>query len=178
MNADRLSLWNIGVALLFAAVSLMGAWTDGGLNATPTIAAHIWTPIFWWAGLRIYLAPWYRALKRHHPQAAAIGLIDVLLGWTFVGWVVAAAWCETISGERCSECLSPCPKGARRCSHCGAEIIKAPPKQRQWIATRLVKRVIERATRTKKPATPATVARPLLRATPVYPDMPPPSPWR
>lgn len=30
-----------------------------------------------------------------HPQAEAIIILNVLLGWTFLGWVVALVWAAT-----------------------------------------------------------------------------------
>ena len=39
----------------------------------------------------IYLAPSLIAYKRAHHQLGAIAVINVLLGWTVVGWVVALA---------------------------------------------------------------------------------------
>jgi H+/gluconate symporter-like permease len=43
------------------------------------------------AGAAAYLAPTIVALLRHHHQAAAIVVINLLLGWTFIGWVVSLA---------------------------------------------------------------------------------------
>jgi hypothetical protein len=39
----------------------------------------------------LYLAPSLVAYKRAHHQLGAIAVINVLLGWTVVGWVVALA---------------------------------------------------------------------------------------
>jgi hypothetical protein len=41
--------------------------------------------------LALYLLPWLIALQRGHPNAGSIAVIDIFLGWTFVGWVVALA---------------------------------------------------------------------------------------
>jgi hypothetical protein len=38
-----------------------------------------------------YFAPLCVAAIRHHHQLGAIAVVNVLLGWTFVGWVVALA---------------------------------------------------------------------------------------
>ncbi len=38
-----------------------------------------------------YFAPLCVAAARHHHQLGAIAVVTVLLGWTFVGWVVALA---------------------------------------------------------------------------------------
>jgi hypothetical protein len=47
--------------------------------------------------LAIYLIPCFVAFKRSHPQQGSIIIINILLGWTFIGWVVALAWaCSSI----------------------------------------------------------------------------------
>ena len=35
------------------------------------------------------------AVKRGHPNAAAIFILNLLLGWTFLGWVAALVWSFT-----------------------------------------------------------------------------------
>ncbi len=44
------------------------------------------------AALGVYLAPSFIARARHHPRALEIVLVDVLLGWTAIGWVTALLW--------------------------------------------------------------------------------------
>jgi Superinfection immunity protein len=44
-----------------------------------------------------YLLPTLVALARHHRQRQAIAALNILLGWTFVGWVVALVWALTVS---------------------------------------------------------------------------------
>ena len=43
-------------------------------------------------GLFIYFLPTYIASKRKHSNKASIILVNILLGWTFIGWVVAIVW--------------------------------------------------------------------------------------
>jgi len=45
----------------------------------------------------VYFMPTIVALKRKHPQESAIGALNVLLGWTFLGWVGALVWACTAS---------------------------------------------------------------------------------
>lgn len=48
----------------------------------------------------LYVLPWYVAARRGHPQAQAIAVLTILLGWTLLGWVVALVWAFTaIPGE-------------------------------------------------------------------------------
>ena len=40
----------------------------------------------------VYFLPALVALNRHHQSAGPIFVIDLFLGWTLLGWVVALAW--------------------------------------------------------------------------------------
>lgn len=40
----------------------------------------------------IYMAPTLIAANRKHTNLVSIFAINLWLGWTFVGWVVALAW--------------------------------------------------------------------------------------
>jgi hypothetical protein len=46
--------------------------------------------------LALYLIPSVVARGRGHHNWPAIAVVNVLLGWTFVGWVVALAWACTV----------------------------------------------------------------------------------
>lgn len=39
-----------------------------------------------------YLAPAYIAMRRGHHQLGPIAIINLLLGWTIVGWILTFAW--------------------------------------------------------------------------------------
>ena len=49
-------------------------------------------------GIVVYVLPCYIALERQHHLRRLICAIDILLGWTVVGWVVALAM--SLSGVR------------------------------------------------------------------------------
>jgi hypothetical protein len=42
-----------------------------------------------------YLLPFIVAMGRKHNNAGAIGLLNIFLGWTFLGWVIALIWSST-----------------------------------------------------------------------------------
>ena len=42
--------------------------------------------------LAIYVAPSVVAVARKHPHRNAIIALNILTGWTFVGWVGALVW--------------------------------------------------------------------------------------
>lgn len=50
--------------------------------------------------LFVYLLPTTIAMIRGHHNTFAIMLLNVLLGWTFVGWVVSLVWSVTAIERR------------------------------------------------------------------------------
>lgn len=52
------------------------------------------------AAVALYLIPSIEADAREHKDAFAITMVNVLLGWTIVGWFAARAWAHSRSGER------------------------------------------------------------------------------
>ena len=44
------------------------------------------------AGFFAYFAPFWIALLRRHPDSSAIAGLNLLLGWTVIGWLLAMAW--------------------------------------------------------------------------------------
>jgi RsiW-degrading membrane proteinase PrsW (M82 family) len=47
------------------------------------------------AVIGLYLLPYFVAKSRGHGNDLAILVVNVLLGWMFVGWVAALAWACT-----------------------------------------------------------------------------------
>ena len=43
----------------------------------------------------IYILPAAVARARDHHQESAIWALNILLGWTFIGWVIALVWALT-----------------------------------------------------------------------------------
>jgi hypothetical protein len=82
-------------------------------------------------GILLYFLPSIIAANKRN--AAAIITLNFLLGWTFVGWIVAFVW--ALAAERegpvantlpiwhtCSVCRTPISAGQRFCHSCGANI--------------------------------------------------------
>ena len=84
------------------------------------------------AGL-LYFAPALVARSRKHKSAQAITLLNIFLGWTVLGWIVAAVWAHTgntRAGEpdpsthvKCPDCAELVKREARVCKHCGCKLI-------------------------------------------------------
>ncbi|WP_047575644.1 superinfection immunity protein [Pseudomonas syringae] len=46
-------------------------------------------------GLVLYFLPTINAKSRKHPNRSSIFLLNLFLGWTLIGWVVAVVWSST-----------------------------------------------------------------------------------
>jgi hypothetical protein len=45
--------------------------------------------------LLLYFLPTFIAVARNHKEQVAIFVLNLLLGWTFLGWIGAFVWCFT-----------------------------------------------------------------------------------
>lgn len=100
-------------------------------------------PIFLLVSLFLYFLPTY--LARDKANFTGVLLVNLLAGWTFIGWIVALIWALSAEPKRhaavpaqpaaagtgqvatgggffCSACGKPCTAGARFCSSCGAAL--------------------------------------------------------
>ena len=92
-------------------------------------------PFFWLVSLFLYFLPAF--LARNKPNFTSILILNILAGWTFIGWIIALVWAISSDSQRtvgaaqssqppaspsfyCTSCGKPCPAGARFCSTCGA----------------------------------------------------------
>ena len=50
----------------------------------------------------LYFAPTFVAAKRNHRNMALIAVVNLLLGWSLVGWVIALAWSFSSNAEGAS----------------------------------------------------------------------------
>jgi hypothetical protein len=65
---------------------------------TPEAAGLLFV-IFFVTGALMYLLPTIIARVRNHRQTGPICVINMLLGWTFLAWVVCLAWSLTSDVE-------------------------------------------------------------------------------
>ena len=85
--------WMIGtiglvVLIFFGLVGL--AALDGERFGPPLLV--IVTIILVIAGFLLYFLPMIIAMVRHHRQIVPIILLNIFVGWTFIGWVAALIW--------------------------------------------------------------------------------------
>lgn len=86
----------------------------------------------------LYLVPSIIAWRRGHAQKTAIIWTNILLGWTFLGWVAAFIWSltnpqviatqpnvntqsyiDTYDSKVCPQCAESVKRAAQVCRHCG-----------------------------------------------------------
>ena len=65
--------------------------------------------------LAVYFLPTLIAYNRKHKSRAGVALLNLLFGWTLLGWIVCFVW--ACAGE-------PAPGDTKTCPAC-AEIVKA-----------------------------------------------------
>lgn len=56
-----------------------------------------------WLILLVYFAPSSIAMMRHKANAGAIFALNLLAGWTFIGWVGALVWACSVDQRRTTE---------------------------------------------------------------------------
>jgi len=65
----------------------------------------------------VYLVPTIVAQRYQHPKQPAILMLNVALGWTIVGWVVALIW--ALDANPAPRALSHLPSDEHRAEHSG-----------------------------------------------------------
>ena len=62
-----------------------------GVGKMDLILVFVIFPLY----LTVYVLPTIIAFKRRHRNKTAITLINLLLGWSIIGWIVALLWSFT-----------------------------------------------------------------------------------
>lgn len=86
-----------------------------------------------------YFAPAAVAYSRKHKSAGAILVLNMLLGWTLLGWILAAVWAHTgnvaateptpETHVKCPDCRELVLKDAKKCKHCGTALVPSSDHQ-------------------------------------------------
>jgi len=85
----------------------------------------------------IYFAPSINAKLRKHPRPAGIVCLNLLLGWTLIGWVLALVWSYSgpppiksgtgrAAKKFCAQCGGEIAQVGAFCSHCGSSLHARP----------------------------------------------------
>ncbi len=86
----------------------------------------------------LYLTPAGIAAHRRHRNMTPILLVNLFLGWTVVGWLVALIWSTTSNIEgppaaaqvRCRACAEMISAQAKICKHCHTPVSGPPAGMR------------------------------------------------
>jgi hypothetical protein len=71
----------------------------------------------------VYFLPTIIVSINNHPHAAGVLIVNLFLGWTFLGWVGALAWaCSVSSGGNCRQCNERLNGFPKVCPHCHATL--------------------------------------------------------
>jgi len=104
--------------------------------------------------ISLYFTPYIIAIGNKKKAAGAIGALNILFGWTLVGWVVALFWAMnkevsvphtpaprlmdtfppllTASTEKqCPDCAGMVPAEATKCRFCASDLTVLRTAQRQ-----------------------------------------------
>ena len=78
----------------------------------------------------VYFVPTFIVCKKKSKHAAAVAALNVLLGWTLIGWVGALIWAvaepemSPIQPKmKCPYCLNEINYGARICQFCHTRFV-------------------------------------------------------
>ena len=82
-GGDATAVWLGGVGAYV--VSLVGCWVLFGGGAAVSL-------LLFSIGALIYFLPTLVAWSEDHPQIAALAALNIILGWTIIGWGAAMVW--------------------------------------------------------------------------------------
>jgi len=95
--ADRLRAAPLPLAATIGGAALVIAVLAGVIPALLHVGEQLALIAILFA---LYFAPALVAALRHHPSRLGIAVLNLLLGWTFIGWIAALVWAFSNNGDR------------------------------------------------------------------------------
>ena len=90
------ALYVMGVICLLLVVVTFGPQND---NPAANLSIIVFQFVVMWAFLALYFTGFLVAMKRNHRDCTAIFALNLLTGWTFIGWVISLVWALKVSKE-------------------------------------------------------------------------------
>ena len=84
MKNNNAMAWIVGIGAVSTIVMIMA-----GNGSSLAVLGMLG---LFFAGIGLYFYPAITASAREHPNQTSIMVLNLLLGWTLVGWVVAMVW--------------------------------------------------------------------------------------
>ena len=124
-------MFAIRFIVLVLLVSLSWRLVDSPVHELNSTGRFIAYSFFIFAPM-LYLLPTYEAWRKKHANLTAIAIINVFLGWSLVGWVVAVVWAfkkpePALVTSPSVEIATP-SRGVKNCPFCAEEILAAAVK--------------------------------------------------
>jgi hypothetical protein len=91
LHSKNFSAINCCAAFVLLATACADAQSQAGTDAGTVISVGIVIVI----SILMYFLPAIIASKKKKRNATAIGVLNLLLGWTVVGWIVSLIWALT-----------------------------------------------------------------------------------
>ena len=93
----------------------------------------MWATFLIVMALAVYFAPAMVSASRGHNSGGAIFALNLLLGWTVLGWIGALVWAFTgdvaapginpRTHVKCPDCRELVLADAKKCKHCGTALV-------------------------------------------------------
>jgi hypothetical protein len=87
--------------------------------------------IFLFIAFLLYFLPTFVARGRGNPNKTAVFVLNLFLGWSLIGWIIALVWACTGEARKaagdglvytCPYCDEEIKPAAIKCRHCGSEM--------------------------------------------------------
>ena len=91
----------------------------------------------------LYFLPTIVAAKRNHQSSGGIFALNLLLGWTMIGWIIALVWsCSAVyHSDSTSNTTNPTTQNKSLCPYCRANVdpqARKCPHCAEWIESQRI----------------------------------------